>query len=86
MYFRVPGSEPVWVGHYLGSHERITAKEAMARFVREERPRGFEVIVPRRISSNEIYRVHHLARVVPLDDILDATQSTRLETADQPLE
>jgi hypothetical protein len=86
MYFRVSDSEQVWVGHYRGCHEQITAKEAMERFQREMRPRGFEVIVPRRISVGEIYRVHHLARVLPLDRILRANQGTSLEAADQPLQ
>lgn len=63
LYFRVPDSEPVWVGHYRHSHQRMTAAEAIAAFEREQRPEGFEVIIPRPIQSREIRRIHHLARV-----------------------
>jgi hypothetical protein len=86
IYFRLPESEPVWAGHYRGCHQRVAAKQAMEWFLREKRPQGFEVIIPRRISPDEIYRIHHLARVLPLKHIMYATQSTRLETANHRLE
>ena len=70
MYCRVPEPEPVWIGHYRGCHEQLTAKQAMDRFLHEEQPKGFEVIIPREIFPNEIYRVHHLARVLPVNRIL----------------
>lgn len=63
LYFRIPDSEIVWVGHYRRSHERMSAAEASALLVREKRPEGFEVIVPRKMRPEEIYRIHHLARV-----------------------
>lgn len=63
LYFQVPDSEPVWVGHYRHSHQRMTAAEAIAVFEREKRPEGFEVILPRPIQPTEIHRIHHLARV-----------------------
>ncbi len=65
LYFHIPGLEPVWVGHYRHSHERMSAGEAMDCFEREERPEGFEVIIPRAIRPGEIHRIHHLARVMP---------------------
>lgn len=63
LYFQVPDSEPVWVGHYRHSHQRMTAAEAIAVVEREQRPEGFEVIIPRPIQPTEIRRIHHLARV-----------------------
>lgn len=63
LYFRVPDSEFVWVGHYRHSHQRMTAAEAIAVFEREQRPEGFEVIIPRPIKPGQIHRIHHLARV-----------------------
>jgi hypothetical protein len=63
LYFRVPGSEPVWVGHYLRSHGQTTAAQASELFIAEHRPEGFEVIIPRAIRAEEIYRIHHLAQV-----------------------
>jgi hypothetical protein len=63
LYFRVPESEPVWVGHYLRDHLEMTSVEARDLFIREHRPEGFEVIVPRAIKPDEIYRIHHLAQV-----------------------
>lgn len=66
LYFHIPDSEIVWVGHYRGSHRRMTASEATALFIHEQRPRGFEVIVPRKIKPREIHRIHHLPQVFPL--------------------
>jgi hypothetical protein len=63
LYFRVPESEPVWVGHYLRDHQEMTAADARDLFIREHRPEGFEVIVPRVIRAREIYRIHYLAQV-----------------------
>lgn len=85
IHFRLPESEPVWAGHYRDCHEEITAKQALEWFLLEKRPQGFEVIVPRRISADEIYRVHHLARVLPLDRVFGANQSTRLKTGNHAL-
>lgn len=63
LYFRISDSETVWVGHYRRSHERMSAAEASEMFIREKRPEGFEVIIPRKVRREEIYRIHHLARV-----------------------
>jgi hypothetical protein len=65
LYFHISGSEPVWVGHYRRSHRRMMAAEATELFLREKRPEGFEVIIPRKIKPEEIYRIHHLAQVLP---------------------
>lgn len=65
LYFRVPDSELVWVGHYCNSHQKMTADKAAALFMREKRPQGFEVIIPRTIEPGQIYRIHHLAQVLP---------------------
>lgn len=77
IYFCLPDSEPVWSGHYLGCHEQIAAKQAMGWFLREMRPSGFEVIIPRRISPAETYRIH-LASVLPLEriPILEGNEGT----------
>lgn len=63
LYFHIPESELVWVGHYRRSHERMTAIAAHDLFLREDRPEGFEIIIPRKIRPEEIHRIHHLARV-----------------------
>ncbi|MDB5328651.1 MAG: hypothetical protein JWM57_4220, partial [Phycisphaerales bacterium] len=57
VYFRIPDDESVWVGRYSGSHERLTATEAVARFMACELKEGWEVIIPRRIDRSEIHRV-----------------------------
>ena len=65
LYFRIADSEPVWAGHYRRQHEPMTAVEAMERFQQEKRPEGFEIVVPRAIGCREIYRIPHLAGVMP---------------------
>jgi hypothetical protein len=63
LYLRIPEDETVWVGHYLQSHKKMSAAEASELFIYEHRPEGFEIIVPRAIRPDEIYRIHHLAQV-----------------------
>jgi hypothetical protein len=64
VYFRLPDSEPVWVGHYGQAHRRMTAAEAVAEFMGAENREGWEVIIPRRIAAKEIHRVRSLPQVV----------------------
>jgi hypothetical protein len=66
VYFRLPGAERVYVGHYGGPHRETTAADAAAllfRLAREHAGRdgggalGYEVIVPRAIRPAEVHRV-----------------------------
>jgi hypothetical protein len=64
VYFRLPDSEPVWVGHYGQVHRLMTAAQAVAEFQAADDRRGWEVIVPRRVDAREIHRVRSLPQVV----------------------
>jgi len=64
IYFRIGDSEPVWVGHYNQPHQSMTAAQAQALIADQRTPEGYQVIVPRRINSNEIHRVRRLPQVV----------------------
>src|SRR4051794_22600485 len=63
VYFRIPDQEQVWVGHYHQSLRWMTAAEAVAEFISSEAREGWEVVVPRRISADEIPRVRSLRQV-----------------------
>lgn len=64
IYFRIPDDQQVWVGHYGQAHRWLTAAEAVAAFSEAEDPRGWEVIIPRRIEANELHRIRELPQVV----------------------
>jgi hypothetical protein len=64
VYFRLPDHEAVWVGHYGQAHRQMTAAEAAAEFMAAESREGWEVIIPRRVSTKEIHRVRSLPQVV----------------------
>jgi hypothetical protein len=63
IYFRISDDQKVWVGHYGRNHDQLTAAEAVAEFMSAENREGWEVIIPRRIESNEIHRVRSLPQV-----------------------
>lgn len=64
VYFRIPDNEQVWVGHYNQAHQWMSASEAVGEFMSAEDPRGWEVVIPRRIEANEIHRTRQLPHVV----------------------
>src|SRR4030095_2134752 len=64
VYFRIPDEEAVWVGHYNQAHRRMSAAEAIAKFMVAENREGWEVIIPRRIAAKEIHRVKILPQTV----------------------
>jgi hypothetical protein len=64
VYFRVPSSEPVLVGHYRQAHAPMTAGRAARVIMEAEDPRGYEVIVPRKIEPKAIHAIRAVHRVV----------------------
>ena len=64
VYFRVSDAEPVLVGHYRNAHAEMAAAEAAKLIMDADDPRGYEVIVPRRIDSDEIKSIRAVHRVV----------------------
>ncbi len=64
VYFRLPDTDPVWIGHYGQAHTVMTAAEAVAEFLGSESREGWEVIIPRRVLAKEVHRVRSLPQVV----------------------
>lgn len=64
IYFRIPDSEKVYVGHYHYAHRWMTAAEATAEFLNAEDAQGWQVIIPRRIETDEIHRMRMLPQVI----------------------
>lgn len=64
VYFRVPDAEPVLVGHYRHAHAEMTAAEAARLILDAADPRGYEVLVPRRVEAAEVQAVRAVNRVV----------------------
>ena len=64
VYFRIPDDEKVWVGHYNQVHQWMSASEAVEEFMAAEDPRGWEVVIPRRIVPDEIHRTRELPQIL----------------------
>jgi len=64
IYFRVPDSEPVFIGHYNKRHRPVTAADAAGFLQKVSEPAGYQVIVPRKITAKEIHRVRSVPQVV----------------------
>src|SRR3954454_3205886 len=61
--FRIPDDEPVAVGHYARPAVEMAAAEAVGIVMRQDDPRGYEVVVARAISRREVCRVRHVNQV-----------------------
>lgn len=64
VHFRIPDEEPVLVGHYGGDHVLMTAAEAVERITSSIGAEGYEVLIGRRIESNEIHAIRSLRQVL----------------------
>lgn len=64
VYFRVPDSQPVWLGHYGQVHRLVSAAEAIGQFTKADDPLGWQVVIPRRIEPKEIHKIRRLSQVI----------------------
>lgn len=64
VYFRVSDDEPVLVGHYRNAHSTMPAAEAARLIMEADDPRGYEMVVQRRIESSAIKSIRTVNRVV----------------------
>ena len=62
--FVLPDDEPVYVRHYRDELVRMRTAEACGLIARMSDPRGYEVLVPRRIEAREIASVRTLPQAV----------------------
>lgn len=64
VYFRVPDDEPVRVGHYREERRPMSAAEAVREFMATEDRLGWEVVIPRAITADELHRTRRLPQVL----------------------
>lgn len=62
--FTIPDDELVWVGHYSAPHVELPAAAAANLIHQAESPLGYEIVVSRRVTPNEISRVRSVPQVV----------------------
>lgn len=62
--FVIADDEPVLVGHYSKDHVPTTAARAIGTIMHAEDPRGFEVVLPRKVERSEIRRIRQVPQVV----------------------
>lgn len=62
--FRVPDREPVFIRHYSARPLLTTAAEAVGLINKIDDPRGYEIMVTRRIAPREIVRVRTLPKAI----------------------
>jgi len=60
--FRVPDREIVFARHYREQQQSMTAAEAVGYIRNRSDPRGYEIMLPRRVLPREIVRVRALPR------------------------
>ena len=62
--FRIDDGQEVWFGRYGKPHERMTAADAVGRYMSMPDSRGYEVLVPRRVAPREIMRVRDVPQLM----------------------
>lgn len=62
--FRVPDDEIVLAAHYREDRREMTAAEAVGLIRSRPDPRGYEIMLPRRVAPGEIVRARVLPRAV----------------------
>ena len=62
--FRIPDDEMVTVGHYGSEHRSMSATEAISVVTDAEDPRGYEVLIGRKVEPSEIHQIRHIRQVV----------------------
>ena len=61
--FKIPDLEPVLVGKYNGEKLEMTAAEAAGAVLNHSDPMGLEVIIPRKVTANELTRIYIAPRI-----------------------
>lgn len=64
VYFKVPSSEMVYAGRYNKKHRHISLGDAIKEIMELEDPLGYELILTRKITSKEIFRIKHLPQTL----------------------
>ncbi|MFD7453464.1 HEAT repeat domain-containing protein [Kitasatospora sp. NPDC059827] len=76
VHVRLDDAQEVLVGHYRdrakGAQQWLTAAEAVARVAAQPDPRGWEVVVPRAISTREVHRIRAVPQVAGWRYVPDA--------------
>ena len=62
--FRVPDDEMVFARHYREQRRAMTAAEAVGYIRGRPDPRGYEIMLKRRVNPNEIVRVRVLPKAI----------------------
>ncbi|MGW1192284.1 HEAT repeat domain-containing protein [Streptomyces sp. NPDC002559] len=63
VHVRLPDDEPVTVGRYHRDPLTTTAADAVRRVSATPDPRGWEVFVPRAVTSREVHRIRAVSQV-----------------------
>jgi hypothetical protein len=83
--FRLAEDAPVYVRHYTQAPRLVTAAEALDIIRAQADPRGYEIMVPRRIEAREIVRVHPLPRAIGWRYMPDAKAKAASIACDCPV-
>jgi hypothetical protein len=62
--FEIGDGEPVFCGHYNSPRTPMTAAEATGVILGVGDPRGYEIVIPRRIAAREITGIAELPRAI----------------------
>lgn len=62
--FRIPDKQLVSVGYFNQPHEEMTADAAASLLMNLDDPLGYEVLIPRSITRQEIHKVRYLPQLI----------------------
>lgn len=62
IYFRVPDEEPVFANHYSSAPLPMSAAKAVETILAVSDPRGYQIMIPRRLEPREIIRTKILSQ------------------------
>src|SRR5882724_671055 len=64
IHFRIPDDQTVLLGHYNVDHITVTAAQASGIVMAANNAEGYQVIVPRAISHEEVHAIRSVRQVV----------------------
>ncbi|MBS2003023.1 MAG: hypothetical protein JST44_16035 [Cyanobacteria bacterium SZAS LIN-5] len=62
--FRLPPDEMVLVGHFAAPHAEVSISEACKIIMSVDDPMGYEILLPRSVSKDEIHKVRAVSQVI----------------------
>lgn len=64
VYFKIASSEMVYAGRYGAKHKHLSVGAAIKEIMEMEDPLGYELIIDRKITAEEIFKIKNLPQTL----------------------